>query len=76
MNTINNSVLGNLNAVTAIAIALNEQRLAGDDVARNVEIVAQIVEENTSVQSGISQSAKALQQLGSEMYALTRKFSV
>ena len=54
MSTINNAVIGNLNAVTAIAMALNEQRAAGVDVARNVEIVAQIVEENTAAQSGIS----------------------
>jgi len=76
MSTINSAVIGNLNAVTAIAMALNEQRAAGDDVARNVEIVAQIVEENTAAQSGISQAAQALKQLGDEMHALTRKFSV
>lgn len=76
MSTINNAVIGNLNAVSAIAMALNEQRAAGDDVARNVEIVAQIVEENTAAQSGISQAAQALKQLGDQMHALTQKFSV
>ncbi len=76
MNVINTAVVGNLNAVTAIALALNEQRLAGDDVARNVEVVAQIVEENTAAQSGIAQSAQALKLLGDEMHVLTRKFSI
>lgn len=75
MSTINHAVIGNLNAVTAIAMALNEQHAASDDVARNVEIVAQIVEENTAVLSGISQTAKALKRLSDEMYAVSRKFS-
>lgn len=76
MSTINSSVIGNLNAVTAIAMAMNGQRAAGDNVARNVEVVVQIVEENTAAQSGISQAAQALKQLGDKTHALTRKFSV
>jgi methyl-accepting chemotaxis protein len=76
MAGINGAVGENLQAVAAIAHSLAEQRAAGDDVARNIERVAQIVEENTEAQSGINASAKMLNSLADDLFVMTRKFSL
>lgn len=74
MRLINAAVVDNLDAVAAIAHSLDEQRMAVDDVARNVEVVAHIVEENSEAQAGISGSANSLRLLSDDMRKLTRKF--
>ncbi|OEC33112.1 chemotaxis protein [Pseudomonas sp. 21C1] len=61
-------------ATGGIALSLKEQRAASDEVALNVERVAQIVEENTAAQQGIAQSTQALQALGYDLAQLTRRF--
>lgn len=76
MRDISTSVLDNLDAVSAIAESLREQRLAGDDVARNVEVVARIVDENTQAQAGISSSAFSLRSLSQSMHVLSRRFAL
>ena len=76
MRKINSAVVDNLDAVAAISCSLDEQRVAGDDVARNVEVVAQIVEENSEAQAGIASSAASLKLLADEMYKLTNKFKL
>lgn len=74
MRQINAAVVDNLDAVAAIAHSLEEQRIAVDDVARNVEVVAHIVEENSEAQAGISGSANSLRLLTDDMRKLTQKF--
>ncbi len=76
MAGINSAVSENLHAVAAIANSLAEQRAAGDDVARNIERVAQIVEANSEAQTGISASAKMLNSLADDLFVMTRKFSL
>lgn len=76
MRLINAAVVDNLDAVAAIAHSLDEQRMAVDDVARNVEVVAHIVEENSEAQAGISGSANSLRMLSDDMRKLTKKFTL
>lgn len=76
MQSISASVEDNLDAVSAIADSLREQRLAGDDVARNVEVVARIVDENTQAQAGISDSAYSLRSLSDSMFRLSQRFAL
>lgn len=76
MSQINQAMGSNLEVMQAITLALNEQRVASEEVASNVERVAQIVEENTAAQSGISQASQALQGLAEDLLKLTRRFSL
>ena len=63
-------------ATRAIAQSLDEQRAASDEVAMHVERVAQIVEENTAAQAGISASTHDLQRLGQDLSRLTHRFEL
>jgi methyl-accepting chemotaxis protein len=58
-----------------IAHALQEQRAATEQVAFNVEKVAQIVEENSAAQGGIVQATHALKSLSNGLQLIIRRFS-
>jgi methyl-accepting chemotaxis protein len=74
MARIKHAMHDSQSAAGGIALSLKEQRAASDEVALNVERVAQIVEENTAAQQGIAQSTHALQTLGHDLAQLTRRF--
>ncbi|MBU1331899.1 MAG: methyl-accepting chemotaxis protein [Gammaproteobacteria bacterium] len=74
MTRIKHAMHESQSAAGGIALSLKEQRAASDEVALNVERVAQIVEENTAAQQGIAQSTHALQTLGHDLAQLTRRF--
>lgn len=76
MQEVHQALGQTLEASASIARALSEQRQAGDEVAANVEKVAQIVEENTAAQAGITESTRALQALGATLQQMTRRFTL
>ena len=63
-----------LEAVRQISHALQEQREASEDVARNVETVAQRVEENVTAQQDVVKTIHALQQMSAELEGTVRGF--
>jgi hypothetical protein len=60
MNDVKAVLDASLNAVSQISHALQEQREASEDVARNVETVAQRVEENVAAQQDVVKTIQAL----------------
>ncbi|WP_445937627.1 methyl-accepting chemotaxis protein [Pseudomonas sp.] len=64
-----------LQAVSGISLSLQEQRAASEQVAMSVELVAQIVEENSAAQGGIVQAIQALQAMSGRLQGVMRRFS-
>ena len=61
-------------AVEDISIALREQATASTDIAKNVERIAQMAEENNSAANGNAQSAAELKRLSESLSAEVGKF--
>jgi len=76
MNDVKAALNASLNAVSQISHALQEQREASEDVARNVENVAQRVEENVAAQQEAVKTIQALKQMSSELEATVRGFTL
>jgi methyl-accepting chemotaxis protein len=76
MNDVKTALNASLNAVSQISNSLQEQREASEDVARNVENVAQRVEENVAAQQQAVQTIQALKQMSSELEATVRGFTL
>ncbi len=74
MNDVKAVLDASLNAVRQISHALQEQRDASEDVARNVETVAQRVEENVTAQQDVVKTIHALQRMSSELEGAVRGF--
>ncbi|MGH8354468.1 MAG: methyl-accepting chemotaxis protein, partial [Pseudomonas sp.] len=75
MSRIKSALDESLEAVSFISAALQEQRAASEQVACNVERVAQIVEENSAAQGGIVQATQALKAMSDGLQAIIRRFS-
>ncbi len=75
MSRIKGALEESLEAVSFISLSLQEQRAASDQVAYNVERVAQIVEENSAAQGGIVQATQALKSMSSGLQTIVRQFS-
>lgn len=75
MSRIKSALDESLEAVSFISLALQEQRAASDQVANNVERVAQIVEENSAAQGGIVQATQALKAMSDGLQTIIRRFS-
>jgi methyl-accepting chemotaxis protein len=76
MNDVKAVLDASLNAVSQISHALQEQREASEDVARNVETVAQRVEENVVAQQDVVKTIQALKRMSSELEATVRGFTL
>jgi len=63
-----------LNAVSEISIALREQATASTDIARNVERIAQMAEENNAAASGNADTAGELRQLAETLNGEVARF--
>jgi methyl-accepting chemotaxis protein len=63
-----------LNAVSEISIALREQASASTDIARNVERIAQMAEENNAAASGNADTAGELRQLAETLNGEVARF--
>lgn len=76
MNDVKGALDQSLDAVRQISHALQEQRVASEDVARNVETVAQRVEENVSAQQDVVTTTHALKRMSSELEDTVRGFTL
>lgn len=59
-----------------ISAALNEQKLAGDSIARRVEAIATLSEENANALGEVRSASQALDKLSMEMHAIVARFRV
>ena len=64
-----------LAAVSFISVSLQEQRAASEQVACNVEKVAQSVEENATAQSGIVRTTQELKAMSDGLGVMLQRFS-
>ena len=65
-----------VNVTTDISIALKEQTTASDLIARQVELIATMSDENTAALTGVQHASESMKQLSSEMRATVNKFKV
>jgi methyl-accepting chemotaxis protein len=63
-------------AVDDIAIALREQGSAAQQIAANIERIAQMSEENSATAAGTARSAKRLQDMAAQLQATVTQFKV
>ena len=63
-------------SVSEISSALKEQSQASTDIARHVESIAQMAEENTGAVAHTKESAQGLQRLAADLQASVMRFSV
>ena len=76
MVTIKKALDESMEAVSFISLSLQEQRAASDQVAYNVEQVAQIVEKNSAAQGGIVQATQALKAMSDGLEVSLSRFSL
>lgn len=65
-----------VNAVTDISSALREQGAASTDIARNVEHIAQMAEQNSAAVRGTADTARRLQNLAQQLRAEVAHFRI
>ena len=76
MEQIRASSVGVMQAVSGISIALREQKIAGSEIARNVEHIAQMTEENSSASREVASAAQGLRALANDLRNAVNRFSV
>lgn len=76
MQQISDGSRGVLGAVTDIATALREQRMAGAEIAKNVERIAQMTDASRSSASEVSSAAAELERLAQDLLAEVVRFNV
>ncbi|MCP2020937.1 UNVERIFIED_ORG: hypothetical protein J2Y76_001852 [Pseudomonas reinekei] len=76
MSRINGALGESLAAVSFISLSLQEQRAASEQVACNVERVAQSVEENAAAQGGIVRTTQELKAMSDGLGAILQRFSL
>jgi methyl-accepting chemotaxis protein len=63
-----------LNAVSEISVALREQAAASTDIARNVERIAQMAEENSAAAGGNAETSDTLRKLAQALTTAIARF--
>ncbi|MGV8890302.1 MAG: methyl-accepting chemotaxis protein [Pseudomonas sp.] len=76
MSRIKGALDESLAAVSFISLSLQEQRAASEQVACNVERVAQSVEENATAQSGIVRTTQELKAMSDGLGVILQRFSL
>ncbi|UZE08889.1 methyl-accepting chemotaxis protein [Pseudomonas corrugata] len=76
MSRIKSALDESLAAVSFISLSLQEQRAASEQVACNVEKMAQSVEENAAAQGGIVRTTQELKAMSNGLEVILRRFSV
>ena len=76
MEHIQSSALTLIDSVEEISTALREQSAASNDVALNVEKIAQMTEENSMAINSVSNAARDLETLAGELQANVNRFRV
>ncbi|MDR1912118.1 MAG: methyl-accepting chemotaxis protein [Helicobacteraceae bacterium] len=74
MHTIKEQASRVSKAIDEISNALKEQSLAGQDIAKNVENIAQMTDKNNEAAAGASDGAKRLGKLSSDVSATLSQF--
>lgn len=67
MRQISASLSGVVHAVTDIASALSEQKIASSEIARNVEQISHMTEENSMAVAEVASAAERLKSLATEL---------
>jgi methyl-accepting chemotaxis protein len=62
--------------IKEISAATREQRAASNDIARNVETIAVMTEENSAVAANLAGAAGRLEQMSSNLQNLANRFKV
>ena len=70
------AVLQSSHGVNDIAVAVSEQSLASTEIARNIEKIAQMSEENHAAMHSNSQGIARLESVSKELQAVANKFKV
>ena len=76
MAEIKFSSVGVIGAVGSISSALKEQKIAGSEIARNVEHIAHMTEDNGNAVQEVSISAQSLRVLAEELTQTVARFRV
>lgn len=76
MSRIKGALDESLAAVSSISLSLQEQRAASEQVACNVEKVAQSVEENAAAQGGIERTTQELKAMSDGLGVILQRFSL
>uniref|UniRef100_UPI00403E9553 methyl-accepting chemotaxis protein n=1 Tax=Pseudomonas sp. MAG733B TaxID=3122079 RepID=UPI00403E9553 len=76
MSRIKGALDESIAAVSFISLSLQEQRSASDQVASNVEKVAQSVEENATAQGGIVRTTQELKAMSDGLGVILQRFSL
>jgi methyl-accepting chemotaxis protein len=76
MQQINDGSIGVINAVSDISAALREQRVAGAEIAKSVERIAQTTEQERGTAAEVSGAAARLGTLADELEAEVAGFTV
>ncbi|WP_079434768.1 methyl-accepting chemotaxis protein [Zoogloea sp. LCSB751] len=76
MQQISDGSAGVLGAITDISTALREQRIAGAEIARNVERIAQMTDASRSSASDVSSAASQLERLAQDLQTEVARFRV
>ncbi len=74
MRDISSSSLGVMHAISDITNALREQKIAGNEIARNVEHIAHMTEENSTAVKEVASAAQSLRTLAGELKLAVAKF--
>ncbi len=65
-----------LEMVTDITVATKEQSIASNEIARNIETIALMTDENTSVIEHLATSATSLEQMSSNLQNMVNRFKL
>ena len=65
-----------VNATTDISTALKEQTAASDLIARQVEVIATMSDENTAALGSVKSASEEMKQLSDEMHRTVDRFKV
>jgi methyl-accepting chemotaxis protein len=76
MGRIKGALDESIAAVSFISLSLQEQRAASDQVASNVEKVAQSVEENATAQGAIVRTTQELKAMSERLGTMLQRFSL
>ena len=76
MQQINDNSEQVMRSISDISVALREQRIAGTEIAKKVEYIAKMADENNAATMHVSSAANKLQQLSAELKQSVSKFKV
>ncbi len=76
MQLINDNSITVMRSISDISTALREQRIASNDISKNVELISQMTEENNAAVSEVSTASLRLEELAGQLKEGVAKFKV